>query len=609
MEAPHRNDRVTAREVAATPCVERLVARVASETEQDVTIVRTRALQCLAELETGHSRPFRRLVVKAGRALCRLGYDRIDVDPGQLARVRELFQTSSVVVLSSHRSYLDGAALTVAFEDSGLPPPFEFVGINMAFWPLGPLWRRMGGILLRRQADDPVYRAALRGFLAHLVATRRPVRWFIEGTRSRTGKLAPPKLGLLAYVIDGYLAGDSTDLKLLPVSVSYDQLQEVDEFSDEARGGSKDAESVGWLVRYLRAQRGRFGTIHVRFGEPISVRDSLGPPGIRAAGEGDAHKLAVQKLALEVCWRINTATPITDIALVAIALLAARGRALSASQIRIAVRGYRESASSRGLPLVAAAGDEETALQQSLEALQSREIVDRTQVDDVECFGVAPGRHLALGYYRNTLVHFFLEDAIGELALLAAIEASPETREGTFHAAALELRELLKFDFFFRDKAEFSASVEARMRRLDPKWLARLPEGLHGAIHLLEHADILCSDMMLRPFIEAHALVADTLLDAEPATLLDEAGFLTACEARGGAYLRDRRLRHPESVSRVLFRTGIQMARDRQIWGDAPDCARRRADLAARMWSIVRRMDIVHGIAVRRLEQLVSDQR
>ena len=85
--------------------------------------------------------------------------------------------------------------------------------------------------------------------------------------------------------------------------------------------------------------------------------------------------------------------------------------------------------------------------------------------------------------------------------------------------------------------------------------------------------------------------------------------FLTACEARGGAYLRDRRLRHPESVSRVLFRTGIQMARDRQIWEDAPDCARRRADLAARLWSIVRRMDVVHGIAVRRLEQLVSDQR
>ena len=82
-----------------------------------------------------------------------------------------------------------------------------FGGINMSFWPLGSLWRRANMVFIRRGGDDAIYRCTLRHYLAHLVSQRRPLQWFIEGTRSRTGKLGPPRLGLLVYIADAYRDG------------------------------------------------------------------------------------------------------------------------------------------------------------------------------------------------------------------------------------------------------------------------------------------------------------------------------------------------------------------------------------------------------------------
>lgn len=608
MQPANRPDRVTAQAVAGSEQYRAGLARLATELGRDVSGVEREAFACLAELQTGHGAFFHRLAVRAGRSLTGLGYTRIDCDPAELRRVRDLLDRHAAVVLSSHRSYLDGGVLTVAFHDHGLPRLFEFVGINMAFWPLGLAWRRMGGILLRHRASDPVYRFALREFLRHLVERRMPLRWFIEGSRSRTGKLAPPKLGLLNYVVDGYRGGDGEDLMLLPVSVSYDQLQEVEEFAGEARGARKEVESVGWLVRYLRAQRGRFGTIYLRFGEPVSLREALGPPSVDVGRE---HRdLGLHKLAFEVCWRINQATPITGVALVGIALLAARGRQLSMPQIRMAVRGYLDFARARGLPLVPDADTEDAVtLERNLQALADRAVVTREHGPAGPLFGIAPGGHLKMAYYRNSLVHFFLVGGIAELALLAAVEAPAAGRETALLVAAHELRHLLEFDFFFEDRERFERSLIAELATLDADWRSRLDEGLHGAETVLERAETLSSDMMLRPFIEAYGLVADTLLDTDPAIAIEEAGFVEACEARGRRYLAERRLRHPESVSRVLFRSGLMLARHRGLWEAAAGTSRLRTDFATCLWAVARRMDVVHGIAARRVQRLVESLR
>ena len=232
---------------------------------------------CLDEMVTGYSRLFLDLMARLGSRVKRPGYgDEIDYDEDQLERVRETLARYPAVILPSHKSNLDALVIPVALHENGLPPTHTFAGINMAFWPFGTIFRRAGRIFIRRDiANDPVYRWVLREYLAYLVEKRFTLEWYIEGTRSRTGKLAPPKMGLLRYVADACREGRTDDVALVPVSIVYDQLDEVREFASEATGGAKKAETIGWAFKFIRSQRGSYGRIYVRFGEPISLREAV----------------------------------------------------------------------------------------------------------------------------------------------------------------------------------------------------------------------------------------------------------------------------------------------------------------------------------------------
>jgi len=599
--------RTDAAAVTDSPALRAALARLAHETGRDEREVVDKARRCLDELRTVHDRRVHGLWVRAGRALIGAGYTGIDYDPAQVERVRTLFAASPAVVLSSHRSYLDGGALTVGFHDHGLPPLTVFGGINMAFWPLGALWRRNGMVFIRRGGEDPVYRCTLRHWLAHLVEQRRPLQWFIEGTRSRTGKLGPPRLGLLAYLVDAYREGRIEDLQLLPVAVSYDQLQEVTEYAGEARGAAKTAESLGWLLRFVRAQRGRFGRVYVRFGEPVSLRAALGP-AIEARDRPPAeHRLELQRLAFEVACRIDDATPITGASLVTLALLGARGRALTVGQIRTAIEGYRDFARQRTLPRAPTARlDSDAAVGEVLDGLVAQGVAQAHRDGREAVFGVAPGQQLAAACYRNTITHFFLLGAIAELALLEAATQPTERRAGAFDAAALDLRDLLKFDFLFREREPFLEAARGELDLLAPDWRDRLAAGPDGVRALLGSVPTLSSDMLLRPFFEAYAIAADALAAHGAASAPEPRRWLDECMGLGRQYELQRRLGHPESVSRHLFATGLELARDRGLCEAGEGVAAARSTFAARLRAVLQRLDAVHAIAVRRVEAALA---
>ena len=159
--------------------------------------------------------------------------------------------------LPSHKSNLDSLVMNVALHDNGLPRTHVFGGINMAFWPMGPCSdtpaRSSSGAT---RGGTAVYTHTLREYIGYLIEKRFSLQFYVEGGRSRTGKLLPAKLGLLAYIADAYRQGLSDDVVLVPVSIAYDQLQEVGEFARESGGASKASESIGWLVRSLPRSSG-----------------------------------------------------------------------------------------------------------------------------------------------------------------------------------------------------------------------------------------------------------------------------------------------------------------------------------------------------------------
>ena len=586
-------------------------ARLSAETGQSEAEVVRAATACLDEMVAGYGRSQLDITLEIGRSISRHGYDpELDYDQDQAERMLAKVKGASVVLLPSHRSNFDAVVIPMAWHDLGLPPTHTLAGDNMAFWPVGPIMRRSGSIFIRRDTkSDPVYRWVLREYVGYLVEKRFPLEWYVEGGRSRTGKMLPPKLGLLAYVVDAYLEGRTDDVVLVPASITYDQLQEVADFASEARGQPKQKESLGWLVNSVRRSPRRYGTIYVRFGEPVSLRETLGPPVDGTDLDPEERSLALNKLAFEVATRINQVTPITATALLTMALLAALGRAMTFAQVRTAVRWQLADAQRRGLPLTSSARALETdgGLRSALTALADNEVVVAFDGGPDTVYLLGPDQHLAAAFYRNSIIHHFLESAIAQLALVSAAEPDVADPLEAFWVAALRLRDLLKFEFFFRDRASFRAALQAEMDRDRPGWAECVAEGPDG-IGALHPAIPLTAHILLRSFLEAYSVVALALEQRGSAPVKDAKAFLTACDGLGRQRLLQQRIHSPESVSRPLFATGLQLAENLGLTEDGDDLTTRRADFAREMRHLLRQVDAVEALALTELGGVLASR-
>ena len=583
------------------------ISRLARELGRSEESVMREAARNLREIAATHSPYVIDLAARLIRLLYTRGYsETLHYDREQLRQLYALAQRYPVVFLPSHKSNLDHLVLQYALFENGLPPNHTAGGINMNFFPVGPLVRRSGVFFIRRSfKDQPIYKFVLRSYVDYLVEKRFSLEWYVEGGRSRSGKLLPPRMGLMAYVVDSFRRGKSEDVYLLPVSIAYDQITDVGDYAAEQRGARKERESFRWFLRILRRLRGRYGAIHLRFGEPLSVSRALGHgPGVEETPEEES--LEVQKLAFEVCVRINRVTPITPTSLVTLALLGRGDRALDTSTVVESLRNLLYYVERRKIPTTSDL-QLETAecVRRVLDELVASGVVTCYAEGPDAVFAIGPDQHLAAAYYRNTIIHFFVNGAIAELALLRAAETDPEDRKAEFWAAAMRLRDLLKFEFFFADKDAFRDELREEIAIHDGEWEWRLGDGAPEALALLRKFRPFLAHRVLRPFIEAYRVVFDTLERRPCDAPLDPAAFLSECQARGKQYLLQRRSRSAESVSRVLYETGLRLARNQRLVDpDGPELAERRAAAAAEIRELLRRIDAIDAMAAARIAGL-----
>ena len=567
-----------------------------------------KAGEILDELAAGWSRRLIDVLPTVGRLIFQRGFDpQIDYDETQVQRLRAALARYPGIMLWSHRSNLDNLVLTAAMQEQGLPPAHVFAGINMAFGPMGALLRRAGVIFIRRSTgDDPLYKYVLREYVGYVLEKRFNLSWSIEGTRSRTGKMLPPRLGLLSYAADAYLQGRVDDILLLPVSITFDQLHEIAEYADYARGGTKKPEGFGWLYGFVKAQGAHhYGKVYVRFGEPVAVSSFLGPPGGPVALDPAARRLALQKTAFEVAWRINQGMPVTATAMIATILLAMHGTGLTFDEIRLALADGLSYLSSRGIPETASAGalSAAEAVRATLDALVAGGLVTFVGDGREPVWLIDPEHQLAATFYRNSAVHFLLDTALCELAVLRARD-EPTDPVGAFWAEIAWLRDLLKFEFYFREREEHRREISAEMSRHDPSWESRLRSGPGAADALLAEMRPLVSQVIVRPFVEAYRLVADVLAteDVSPGvdTLADDAEVTRRALGLGHQYVAQHRLRSSESVSVLLFQTALQLARNRGLFDPGPELAKKRAAFLTELRDLLRRIDRIEDLAIQR---------
>ena len=500
----------------ASPAFNEAVDRALRETGKPKDELMEEAAGYMDEMVSRPSTFWLDFYAKFNKFCLGLGYEEeIVYDQAAVEKMRQVVRDSPAMLLWTHKTYLDGMVVPKVLYDNDFPMPHMFGGANMNFPGLGFLLHRAGAIFIKRSfQDNELYKITLRHYIGYLMEKRFPMNWAFEGTRSRMGKLMPPRYGLLKYVLEACHATDARNIHIIPISISYDLIRDVEEYATEQTGRGKGAESLRWFIGYIRSLARPMGKVYMDIGEPVVLAEAPDPD----------DKLALSKIAFEVAVEANHVTPITFPSLVTMSLLGASPKALTEDEVVKDLQVLLQWAEARKLRI---SQDFDRAYAEQMEGLLGimidEGIVTRYDEGPDVVYGIELEQHAVASYYRNTVIHFFVNKAIIELALLKASENEGAEALDVFWTEVDKLRDLFKFEFFYAPTEEFHQQIREELARYDENWESLLHRAPRFR-QLLNDMTLLVSHVTLLTYAEAYSVVADLLaahgayghLDEEP---------------------------------------------------------------------------------------------
>jgi glycerol-3-phosphate O-acyltransferase len=408
--------------VVGAPEVEAVLAQEASRRELPVERTRAEAAKVFREIAANMNSTFLAMLnVIAVGVMNRLF---VSIELIGIEKIAEYAKRHPVVLAPSHRSYFDFVILSTAFYANHLVPPHIAARENMAFGPMGYLFRRAGAFFLRRSFDDPIYKAVFRSYVSYLVREGFTQEFFIEGGRSRTGKALPPKLGLLTWDLDAFLSSARRDLFFVPIAITYERLVEEGAMVGELEGDAKSEESMLGLVRARKYLQRRFGAVHVNFGEPISLADVLGDRRERFARSDSPEveaeqRLFVQNLANRLVERINWSAVPNATAVAASAMLGSRARGLFRSDLVQRMQVVVDLLQLQDVRLTTALRQDVGDFSESIAELLRVDLLKKSEDPRGDLFYFDEPARRALDIYRNGVVHYLAAPSFLARRLLA----------------------------------------------------------------------------------------------------------------------------------------------------------------------------------------------
>ncbi|MGI9237743.1 MAG: glycerol-3-phosphate 1-O-acyltransferase [Woeseiaceae bacterium] len=520
-----------------------------------------------------------------------LGYDaEIAVDEAALQRIRTICKERPAAILCTHKTHVDFPALNKVLFDHDFPAPHTMGGVNMAFAGVGFLARRAGVIFIRRSfQDNALYKLILRQYIAYLMEKHFPLSWAFEGTRSRVGKLMPPKYGILKYVIEAAHANDQRKLHIIPVAMNYDLIGDVRDYAKEQSGIKKRPESLSWFVGYMRSLRRPMGKIYMDFGEPI-VLDEV--------PSGD-DTLALSKLALQVGVEANRVTPITLASLATMVLLGSAPRALTRDELTRQIARVVFWAQARNIRITRHFEIEnEAELTALAQVLIDNRLVTRYDDGPEDVYAIAPRRESVASYYRNTTIHHFVIKAIVELALAGESAENPTPLE-SFWQEVDRLRDLFKFEFFYAPREEFQEEVTQELARYEIDWQDKLSKDAEFGRRLLRAFKPLVAHATLTQFVEAYYVVSSVAEVTPHDVAIDADDCLKRSFAYGRQAYRQRRIGSEASIGKLLFQNGYKWMENRGFAAaGGPEVAEQRAQARQRLQELMHRLQRIQALAL-----------
>jgi glycerol-3-phosphate O-acyltransferase len=344
-------------------------------------------------------------------------YDGLSVDKEGMTRIRNISKKMPFVIIPCHRSHIDYLLIHYVFFYNNIQLPFIAAGNNLSFFPMGYIFRKSGAFFLRRSfRGNKLYSEVFTKYLATLLKEGLPLEFFIEGGRSRTGKMIMPKYGLLSMVIQAYQEKYCENFAAIPVYIGYDRVIEEKSYLKELAGESKTPENTAEIIKTGKILTKRFGRVYVNIGEPMIMKDYL------AAQEKPIEQMSLderqslyRKIGYEIVLEINKVSVVTPFSLVASVILSHDRRGISYNELLDILNEFHEYLSVKQVKFAETFAHRDKAIKDALNIFVQQGFIAKIEAEEDEdeemqevVYSLKEEKRLNLEYYKNNILHFFV---------------------------------------------------------------------------------------------------------------------------------------------------------------------------------------------------------
>ena len=391
------------------PKIKQQYDRLAEEKRQSLEKSRKQAIKYCNEIMANCTQISQELMKRLLSSFWQRFYSGIEVF--DIEQVKNLALTHQLIYLPNHRSHIDYLLLSYVIFKEGLALPYIAAGDNLNMPIIGHILKGGGAFFIRRSfRDNPLYSAILSEYVRELVQMGVPIEYFIEGGRSRTGRLLKPKLGMLSMTVDGWIQTRNRPLAFIPVYIGYEKLVEGRAHLGELYGQKKKKESLLSSIRSIFKLRGQFGKVTTRFGQPITLDqwlDSQAPDWSEASMDNlkqeDWFRLTVKDLASRIMMEINRAAVVNPVNLIATTLLATPRQSIDEYDLLQLCEFYQRLIKSQ--PQLDSIRIQDRVNEKSLQRIMQQGLIRIREHQLGNIVYLKPEHAVLMSYYRNNTLH------------------------------------------------------------------------------------------------------------------------------------------------------------------------------------------------------------
>ncbi len=528
----------------------------------------------IEEIAAGYNPAYIRIYAAIVGWITHTIFDGVTIDNNALNKIKRLALKGPLILIPCHKSHIDYLILSYLLYNNNMPVPLVAAGKNLSFWPLGPLFRSGGAFFIRRTFRGAVlYSKVFAEYIHKLLEEGFNIEQFIEGGRSRTGKLLMPKLGLLSILLNAFKNGACDEMIIVPIYIGYDRVLEEKSYLQELEGGQKEPETLRGVIKAGKFLKQRYGKIYIEFNEPILVNELVEKFGAPLAEMKPKEQNAFcRNLGYRVINSINRAAVVTAYGLVASAILNCSRDRFTYGQMMSIIDTYIKFLTTQNAKLAdTLVLDQIHAIEHALDAYVQSKFIEPVSKDKEIPYSerdyiINIARRPSLEYYKNNFISFFIPAAFTGMAILE--KDAFQFSAADLHSDYKFLQSFFKFEFAY----DVDQTPEYYVRKTIKAFIddailmphQTLPDTYNVTSAGLRKLKLF--SIFLKTYFESYWIVLNFLQNNSQNSLKAK-DRLKKIETNANRMYKRHEIDNPEALSKVSYKNAVEFFTSRGIKG------------------------------------------